>query len=108
ALGALRQEFLGWLFYHQFRTDAEAPLRQPQVGVRTPVLSHDGRDLAAALQTILEIGDGPGLREALARAFPGSSLHIESPGARFRLVLSQPGFQRAFDARELSDGTLRY
>src|SRR5712691_9136994 len=46
-----------WRFYHAFRTDADAPARQPQVGVRTPALAHDGRDLAAALMTIREIGD---------------------------------------------------
>jgi predicted ATPase len=27
----------------------DAPARQPQLGRRTPVLSHNGRDLAAAL-----------------------------------------------------------
>jgi predicted ATPase len=55
-LSALRTEMSRWRFYHHFRTDADSPLRRPQVGVRTPVLSHDGRDLAAALQTINEIG----------------------------------------------------
>ena len=47
-LSAFRQEFLDWRFYHQFRVDAGSPLRQPQVGVRTTVLSQDGSDLAAA------------------------------------------------------------
>jgi predicted ATPase len=108
ALSALRQEFLGWRFYHQFRTDSDSPLRRPQVGVRTPVLSHDGRDLAAALQTIFEIGDGPGLQEALELAFPGATLLIDSPQARFSLALQTPEFLRPFDVRELSDGTLHY
>ena len=31
-----------------FRTDLDAPVRKPQVGVRTPALAHDGKDLAAA------------------------------------------------------------
>ncbi len=53
-LSSLRAEMSRWRFYHHFRTDAESPLRHPQVGVRTPVLAHDGRDLAAALQTINE------------------------------------------------------
>ena len=39
--------------------------------MRTPILSHDGRDLAAALQTIKEIGDRDGLSEAIDAAFPG-------------------------------------
>ncbi len=29
-LASLREEFLNWRFYHQFRTDLESPLRQPQ------------------------------------------------------------------------------
>lgn len=107
-LSALREELLRWRFYHHFRTDPDAPLRHPQVGVRTPVLSHDGRDLAAALQTIREIGDYAGLDEAIDQAFPGASLIIESPGARFSVSLKMPGIHRPFDARELSDGTLRY
>src|SRR5688500_15216862 len=49
-LSELRSVLLGWRFYHHFRTDSESPLRRPQIAVRTPVLSHDGTDLAAALQ----------------------------------------------------------
>jgi predicted ATPase len=107
-VSALRQEILNWRFYHQFRTDADSPIRQPQVGIRTPILSSDGRDLAAALQTIHEIGDGPALHAGLDQAFPGARLHIEAPDARFRLALKMPGFNRPFEAQELSDGTLRY
>ncbi len=107
-LSALRQELLAWRFYHHFRTDAEAPLRHPQIGIQTPVLAHDGRDLAAALETIREIGDKDALDEAIARAFPGARLKIESPEARFRALLHVPGLGRPLHAGELSDGTLRY
>jgi predicted ATPase len=107
-LSALRSERLQWRFYHHFRTDPEAPMRRPQTGVRTPVLSHDGRDMAAALQTIREIGDGPGLDEAIDRAFPGATLEIECNGGRFSVLMTMPGISRPFDARELSDGTIRY
>lgn len=113
-LSALRQELLAWRFYHGFRTDLDSPLREPQVGVRTPILSHDGRDLAAALQTIREIGDAPGLEQAIDHAFPGARLGIEGGSLaaegdrRFRLSLQMPEFQRPFEARELSDGTLHY
>lgn len=109
-LYALRQEMAGWRFYHQFRTDAESPIRYPQVGVRTPVLAHDGRDLAAALQTIIEIGDELEMRDAIHRAFPGGSVEIEVDAARalFSVALRMPGIQRAFAGSELSDGTLRY
>jgi predicted ATPase len=108
ALSALCREFLSWRFYHRFRTDAEAPLRHPQIGVRTFVLDHDGRDLAATLQTIVENGHGPDLDAAVDRAFPGAVLRIFSERGRFHIGLEMPGFQRAFDGRELSDGTLHY
>ena len=107
-LSAVRQELLSWRFYHQFRTDPASPLRHTQVGVRTPVLAHDGRDLAAALQTIREIGDRPALDAAIDRAFPGAELVIESDQGRFSLALQMPEFRRPFAARELSDGTLHY
>ena len=107
-VSAIREEFRSWRFYHGFRTDADSPLRHARTGVRTPVLSPDGRDLAAALRTIMEIGDAPALAEAVDRAFPGASLHIEYDQARFSLALATPEFIRPFDARELSDGTLHY
>lgn len=109
-LSALRQELMSWRFYHQFRTDPASPLRQPQVGVRTPILGHDGRDLAAALQTIMEIGDRKALQEHIQAAFPGASLRLETPPdfPRFGLKMFMPGIERPFDARELSDGTLHY
>lgn len=46
----MREMIRGWRFYDHFRTDVDAPARLPQLGTRTPVLHHDGRDLAAALQ----------------------------------------------------------
>lgn len=106
-LSRLREELLAWRFYHHFRTDEGAPIRQPQIGVRTPILSHDGHDLAAALQTIFEIGDGR-LREHIARAFPGSSLEVTAENARFAVRMHMPGLHRPLEASELSDGTLRY
>jgi predicted ATPase len=107
-LSLVQRTFRAWRFYHQFRTDAEAPMRSPQVGVRTPVLSSDGRDLAAALQTIIEIGDARALERALDDAFPGASLQIDAPEGRFSLALRMPGLLRPMGAAELSDGTLRY
>lgn len=109
-LSALRGEMSQWRFYHHFRTDHESPLRHPQVGVRTPVLSHDGRDLAAALQTILEIGQEEDLREAIKTAFPGAGLDIDHDheSGMFAVLLRMPGLKRSLRARELSDGTLRY
>jgi predicted ATPase len=107
-LSALRMELGSWRFYHHFRTDAESPVRQPQVGIRTPVLSHDGQDLAAALQTILDVGDERGLLRGVDRAFPGAGLEIIAPEGRFSVRMRMPGLRRPLEARELSDGTLRY
>jgi len=103
--GAMRQ----WRFYSDFRTDPDAPARQSRPATRTPVLHHDGRDLAAALQTIREVGDSEKLDEAIDDAFPGSRLVIESYGAgRLDVHLQQPGLLRLLDCPEWSDGTLRY
>src|SRR5260370_9964914 len=109
-LSALRTEMSRWRFYHHFRTDVDSSLRHPQVGVRTPVLSHDGRDLAAALQTINEIGLSEELHQAVRQAFPGGSLEIEhdDDNGMFAVMLRMPGLKRPLRARELSDGTLRY
>ena len=105
----LRETIRGWRFYDHFRSDPDAPVRQPQLGTRTPVLHHDGRNLAAALQTILEIGDPRALHAAISDAFPGARLNIDVlAGGRFGIQLFQEGLLRPLSAAELSDGTLRY
>jgi predicted ATPase len=105
----LREEIRSWRFYDHFRTDSEAPARLPQLGTRTPVIHHDGRDLAAALQTIFEIGDHEALNEAISDAFPGTSLNISTQNdGRFAIELYQKGLLRPLTGLELSDGTLRY
>lgn len=117
-LFALREELRGWRFYHAFRTDEESPIRQPRVGVRTPVLSHDGSDLAAALQTIYAIGNGGKLDEIISKAFPGREILIltneeNSPqvtprSIEFQVALETDDTTRPLLARELSDGTLKF
>jgi predicted ATPase len=104
----LREQIRSWRFYDHFRTDGEAPARLPQVGTYTPVLSNDGADLAAALQTIIEIGDAEGLAQAVDDAFPGSRIKIQGKGGRFEVSMQQHGLLRPLAAAELSDGTLRY
>ena len=78
----LREHIRRWRFYDHFRSDAEAPARQPQLGTRTPVLHHDGRDLAAALQTIREIGYAAALDAAISDAFPGARFAHRYAGRR--------------------------
>jgi predicted ATPase len=105
---SLREEIRAWRFYDHFRVDADAPSRRPQQGTRTPVLSDDGADLAAALQTIREIGDSPALNAAVEDAFPGSRLEISAEDTRFEMLMHQNGLRRPLTAAEISDGTLRY
>jgi predicted ATPase len=105
---AVRESVRGWRFYDQFRTDAESPARVPQIGTWTPVLHHDGSNLAAALQTIMEIRSDDALAKTLEDAFPGSRLYIEDRNGRFEVQLQQHGLLRPLSAAELSDGTLRY
>lgn len=104
----LRESIRSWRFYDHFRTDIEAPARQVQVGTRTPILSHDGHDLAAALQTIREIGDALSLNEAVEDAFPGARIEIAVNDGRFGVEFNQHGLLRPLTQAELSDGTLRY
>ena len=105
----VRESIRNWRFYDHFRTDAEAPSRLPQIGTRTLVLANDGRDLAAAWQTIREIGDRQALDDAVSDAFPGASVTIEYGGSGgFLLKFHQHGLLRPLSAAELSDGTLRY
>jgi len=105
---AVREAVRGWRFYDHFRTDSDSPARAAQIGTFTPVLHHDGSNLAAALQTILEIRSDEALATTLEDAFPGSRLSIEVQNGRFELHLQQHGLLRSLAASELSDGTLRY
>ena len=104
----LREWIRTWRFYDQFRTDRDAPVRRPQVATRTLVLNHDGRDLAAAWQTILEVGDDEALAACLDDAFPGARVEIRKVQGSFDLLFHQQGLLRPLTLAELSDGTLRY
>lgn len=104
----LRERMRSWRFYDQMRTDSAAPCRRPQIGTRTFALADDGADLAAALQTIFEIGDADGLDAAIDDAFPGSRIRVSEIDGYFEVALEQAGMLRPLRASELSDGTLRY
>ncbi len=105
---SVRAEIAGWRFYDRFRTGEDAPLRHPRPGVLTPVLDPDGAELAAALQTIIEIGEAGTLREEISRALAGARLEVVSEHARLRLLLHRPGVLRPLEAVELSSGALCY
>ncbi|MFI5507449.1 AAA family ATPase [Mycobacterium sp. NPDC051804] len=106
-LAAVRDRLRSWRFYDGFRVDAGAPSRLRRVGTRTPVLADDGRDLAAAIQTIIEAGFDD-LHRAVADAFDGATVSVAVHDGLFDLQLQQPGMLRPLRATELSDGTLRF
>jgi predicted ATPase len=108
-LSTLKQLLSSWRFYHHLRTDAEAPARHPRLSMRTTVLAADGRDLAAALATINDIGDGARLDKHVELAFPGSRIgFVSDQRAQSAVTMEVPGVHRPLEASELSDGTLRY
>ena len=104
----LREKMRAWRFYDHLRTDRDAPARRPQVGTRTAALADDGADLAAALQTIREIGDAGALDAAVDDAFPGASITVADRDGLFAVEMRQPGLLRPLGVAELSEGTLRY
>jgi predicted ATPase len=106
-LASVRDRLRDWRFYDGFRVDADAPARRPRVGTRTPVLSDDGGDLAAAVQTIVEAGFDD-LPKAVADAFDGAEVSVAVHDGLFELQLHQRGMLRPLRAAELSDGTLRF
>lgn len=105
---AIRERMRQWRFYDHLRTDQDAPSRTPQIGTRTPTLASTGADVAAAFQTIREIGNPDALADAIEDAFPGSSVELSVNDGMFELLMHQKGLLRPLRTAELSDGTLRY
>ena len=104
----LREQIRGWRFYDNLRTDPHAPARSPQIGTHSPVLDNSGANLAAAIQTIIEIGDKDALEHSVVDAFPGAEIEVKSVNGWFELEMRQEGILRPLKVAELSDGTLRY
>jgi predicted ATPase len=108
-LAYVRQTLRQMLFHHQLRTDDDAPARKPALGTRTLAVADDGSDLAAALQTIQQDGDGQRLAECVDRAFGGASVLISADqSGRLEVGLSTPSLMRPLSSGELSDGQLRF
>ena len=109
-LYTLKRTMLDWRFYHEMRTDLDAPLRRPCLAVASPTLASDGSNLAAVLATLVHIRqDTFDLERTIEDAFPGAALEVPVPGrtASFGLRFADHP-KRVFEAAELSDGTLRY
>lgn len=108
ALAVLRDRLSGWRFYHQFRSDAESPLRQPRAGTWVSALAPDGADLVSAIASISESPMQEAFAAAVDAAFPGCSVDVIREGSVFFLTWDVPALRRRLSAGELSDGTLRY
>lgn len=108
-LDLVRRTLLEWRLYHDLRTDPGSPLRRPCVAVASPTLAADGSNLAAVFATLAHIRqDTAAIDQMIERAFPGCRLVCEA-GTEARFALASPDFpHRAFEASELSDGTLRF
>ncbi len=104
----VRETMRRWRFYHEFAIGRLSPLRQPTVGYRSPVLDSDGGNLAAAFQTIVEIGAEELLHEILGEAFPDCTFFCENDNSRFVMKMRREGIYRPLLAAEMSDGTLRF
>lgn len=104
----IREQMKQWRFYHEFAVSSQSPMRVPQVGIRSPVLSHDGANLAAAFETLRERGQTETLYEVLNAAFPNSQFYVQEMGGRFQMMMKRDGILRPLESSEFSDGTLRF
>ncbi|MBS1707198.1 MAG: AAA family ATPase [Armatimonadetes bacterium] len=104
-LYSLRDIVERWTFYHEFRTDAESPLRRPTLGRYAPRLFENGFNLAPQLFLIQRSGDFDALEQVLKTAFPDAVLYQESSG---NVQIRVDGIERPMGASELSDGTLKF
>ncbi|MFK7910850.1 MAG: AAA family ATPase [Akkermansiaceae bacterium] len=108
ALALAREDILSWRFYDGFRNDVQSPLRASSPRAWSPVLSTDGANLAATLQTIRESSFPHRLDEVLNMAFPNHSLAISAGDSKLQIEWTLPELNRPLVASELSDGTLRF
>lgn len=108
-IAVLRERLSHWRFYDHIRTDEDSPSRKQEIGTRTISLSPSGADVASAVQTIYEIGNGDALDAAIAEAFDGARLEVQaSDSGLFQIQMYQQGMLRPLGTNELSDGTLRF
>jgi len=103
-LYSLKELAARWAFYHEFRTDADSPLRRPGLATFSPRLNDDGSNVGTMLYIIQRRGDFDRMSEILGAAFPGSRFHAD--GGNFWMEVE--GINRIIEPREFSDGTLKF
>ena len=109
-IAELRETLLDWRFYHAFRVDADAPVRQSCDAVTATCLDADGANLPAVFATLEWIRqDTVDLKEIVAQAFVGAQLSIPNPSGKAAFLMRWPEMaNRDFEQRELSDGTIQF
>lgn len=107
-ISQIRETMKNWRFYHEFSVSSSSSMRVPQVGIRSPVLTHDGANLAAAFETLRERGQTETLLTILQKAFPYTQFYVEELGGRFQMMMKKEGVLRPLESAEFSDGTLRF
>ncbi|HEY3782225.1 MAG TPA: AAA family ATPase [Fimbriimonadaceae bacterium] len=103
-LYTLKEMVARWTFYHEFRTDADSPIRRPCIPTFSPRLSDSGDNLAAIMLLIQKQGEIDRMGEILHEAFPSSTFYSNGT----ELEMKVDGVYRAFGAKEFSDGTLKF
>jgi len=100
----LREMVARWAFYHEFRTDADSPLRRPALATYSSRLADDGSNLGPILYIIQRQGDRDALDRILETAFPGTK--VVTDYGQFSMEVD--GIHRTIEPREFSDGTLKF
>ena len=108
-IGDLAAQMRSWRFYHGFRSDRDAPTRQPAIAATAAMLDEDGGNLAAVFATLAHIRqDTVDLDRLIGEAREGAALDVPEPGETASFGLNFPAFpQRIFRPGELSDGQIR-
>lgn len=100
----LKEMVARWTFYHEFRTDAQSPIRRPAVGTFTARLAEDGANLGPAWYVIQNRGEIGLLQEIVSSALP----ELKVRASQTSIIIEQLGVLRQLNAAELSDGTLKF
>jgi predicted ATPase len=105
----IRESLRRMRFHHQVRTDDNAPARRTGLATRTMAVADDGANLASALFTITQMGDGHTLRRSVTDAFAGAELDlVAEESGQLHLRVRATGLLRPLSLAELSDGQVRY
>lgn len=108
-IGDLAAQLRGWRFYHGFRSDRDAPARQPSIAATAAMLDEDGGNLASVFATLAHIRqDTVDLDRFIEEALDGAKLVVPYPEETASFGLNFPAFPpRIFRPGELSDGQIR-